>query len=199
MTVEFTKEAVHLEELFNELGFEQPSAIHLATNLPFSSRTKHINVRDAYLVGLHDTKIVRLKKVLTDDNVGDMFTKSLPPTKFENCSNLIQLRLLVMAVANYCGITWRKARLDAMLIKIMPASKPTNDYHEHTRTPASPMVSGIQGQPTNPPLSQPSLCWTYSPTIVFDWSGRPSLRLDQPKDWSLNEFSIIDTSAFRST
>ncbi|KAJ9557676.1 hypothetical protein OSB04_012290 [Centaurea solstitialis] len=69
------------------------SAIHLATNLAFSSRTKHINVCDAYLGRLHEAKIVYLQKVLTDDNAADMFTKSLPPAKFEHCSNLIQLRL----------------------------------------------------------------------------------------------------------
>jgi transposase InsO family protein len=100
--VESAKEAVYLKELLNDLGFKQPSvsifcdnqsAIHLATNLAFSSRTKHINVRDAYLARLHEAKIVYLKKVLTDDNAADMFTKSLPPAKFEHCSNLIQLRL----------------------------------------------------------------------------------------------------------
>ena len=100
--VESAKEAVYLKELLNDLGFEQPSvrifcdnqsAIHLATNLAISSRTKHINVRDAYLARLHEAKIVYLQKVLTDDNAADMFTKSLPPAKFEHCSNLIQLRL----------------------------------------------------------------------------------------------------------
>ncbi|KAJ9536138.1 hypothetical protein OSB04_un000681 [Centaurea solstitialis] len=82
--VESAKEAIYLKELLNDLGFEQPSvrifcdnqsAIHLATNLAFSPRTKHINVRDAYLARLHEAKIVYLQKVLTDDNAADMFTK----------------------------------------------------------------------------------------------------------------------------
>ncbi|KAJ9538986.1 hypothetical protein OSB04_031719 [Centaurea solstitialis] len=90
VAVESTKEAVYLKALLNDLGFEQPSvhtfcdnqsAIHLATNLAFSSRTKHINVCDAYLARLHEEKIVYLKKVLTDNNVVDIFTKSLPPAK----------------------------------------------------------------------------------------------------------------------
>jgi len=90
--VKSAKEAVYLKEILNDLGFAQPAvrifcdnknAIHLATNLAFSSRTKHINVRDA--VRLHEAKIVYLKKVLTDDNAAAMFTKSLPPAKFEHC------------------------------------------------------------------------------------------------------------------
>ena len=100
--VESAKEEVYLKELLIGLGLRQStvcincdsqSALHLATNLAFSSRTKHISVRDAFLVALHDAKVVYLKKIITDDNAADMFTKSLPPAKFEHCSNLIQLRL----------------------------------------------------------------------------------------------------------
>ncbi|KAI3677547.1 hypothetical protein L6452_36813 [Arctium lappa] len=71
--VESAKEEVHLHELF--------------------SRTKHINVRDAFLVALYDAKVVYLKKILSENNIADMFTKSLPPSAFEHCLNLIQLRL----------------------------------------------------------------------------------------------------------
>ncbi|KAI3692795.1 hypothetical protein L6452_32618 [Arctium lappa] len=76
--VESAKEAVHLQELLFGLGLKQTtvrincdsqSAIHLATNLAFSSRTKHINVRDAFLVALHDVKVVYLKKILSEENI----------------------------------------------------------------------------------------------------------------------------------
>ncbi|KAI3693308.1 hypothetical protein L6452_33142 [Arctium lappa] len=62
---------------------------------------KHINVRDAFLVALHDAKVVHLKKILSKDNVDDMFSKSLPSAAFEHCSNLIQLKLYGRAEARH--------------------------------------------------------------------------------------------------
>ena len=98
--VEAAKEALYLRRLLCDLGFvfegvevncDNQSAIHLAENLAFSSRTKHIEVRESFLVSMSEEKLVRLQKVHTEENASDMFTKSLPVAKFEHCSNLIRL------------------------------------------------------------------------------------------------------------
>ena len=98
--VEAAKEALYLKRLLCDLGFEHESidvrcdsqsAIHLAENLAFSSRTKHIEVRESFLVAMDEDKQVCLRKVHTKDNAADMFTKTLPVGKFEHCSNLIRL------------------------------------------------------------------------------------------------------------
>ena len=98
--VEAAKEALYLKRLLCDLGFrhdsidvrcDSQSAIHLAKNLAFSSRTKHIEVRESFLVAMDEDKQVYLRKVHTKDNAADMFTKALPVGKFEHCSNLIRL------------------------------------------------------------------------------------------------------------
>ena len=98
--VEAAKEALYLRRLLCDLGFvyegvdvycDSQSAIHLAENLAFSSRTKHIEVRESFLVSMSEEKLVRLQKVHTKENAADMFTKSLPVAKFEHCSDLIRL------------------------------------------------------------------------------------------------------------
>ena len=96
--VEAAKEALYLKKLLCDLGFMQDaflvnydsqSAIHLAENLAFSSRTKHIEVRESFLISMNEEKLVRLQKIHTNGNAADMFTKALRATKFEHCSNLI--------------------------------------------------------------------------------------------------------------
>ena len=68
-TVEAAKEALYLRRLLCDLGFvfeevevncDNQSAIHLAENLAFSSRTKHIEVRESFLVSMSEEKLVRL-------------------------------------------------------------------------------------------------------------------------------------------
>jgi len=98
--VEAAKEALNLRRLLCDLGLvyesvdvhcDSQSAIHLAKNLAFSSRTKHIEVRKSFLVSMSEEKLVRLQKVHTKENAADIFTKSLPVAKFEHCSDLIRL------------------------------------------------------------------------------------------------------------
>ena len=76
--VEAAKEALYLKRLLCDLGIEHgsidvrcdgQSAIHLAENLSFSSRTKHIEVRESFLVAMDEDKQVYLRKVHTNDNV----------------------------------------------------------------------------------------------------------------------------------
>ena len=74
-----------------QVNHDIQGTIHLAENLGFSSRTKHIRVRESFLVAMHKEKIVSLKKIHTDDNATDMFIKPLGATKFEDCSKFVQL------------------------------------------------------------------------------------------------------------
>ena len=61
--VEAAKEALYLKRLLYDLGFEHESVdvrcdsqsiFHLAENLAFSSRTKHIEVRESFLVAMDE-------------------------------------------------------------------------------------------------------------------------------------------------
>ena len=67
--VEAAKEALYLKRLLCDLGFEHDSmnvqcdsqsAIHLAENLAFRSWTKHIEVRESFLVVMDEHKHVYL-------------------------------------------------------------------------------------------------------------------------------------------
>ncbi|KAL0686869.1 hypothetical protein Bca4012_086546 [Brassica carinata] len=51
-------------------------------------RTKHIDVRYHFL---RDEKRIEVKKVGTADNPADMFTKSVPHSKFKHCLDLLNI------------------------------------------------------------------------------------------------------------
>ena len=77
-----------------ELGYEQDkyvlqsdsqSAIHLAKNSTFHSRSKHIDVCYHWIRQVLEDKLLQLEKVHTDENWSDMMTKVLATKKFENC------------------------------------------------------------------------------------------------------------------
>lgn len=65
------------------------SAIHLAKNLAFSLRTKHIEESESF-VSINEEK-VHFYKIHTEENAVDMFIKPLPTTKFKYYSNMIHL------------------------------------------------------------------------------------------------------------
>lgn len=69
--VEAAKEAHYLQRLLRDLTFMQgsvdvhcdsQSAIHLAENLAFNYQTKHIEVREFFLVAMDEDKFVYLRK-----------------------------------------------------------------------------------------------------------------------------------------
>ena len=64
---------------------DSQSAVYLAKNQTFHSRSKHIDVRYHSIQDVLDTKLLELAKVHTDDNGADMLTKALPRGKFEVC------------------------------------------------------------------------------------------------------------------
>ncbi|CAA0826363.1 cysteine-rich RLK (RECEPTOR-like protein kinase) 8, partial [Striga hermonthica] len=82
---EAAKELVWLQNFLNELGRPQEdvalysdsqSAIHLAKNLAFHSRTKHIEVKYHFIRQLLEKKMLQLKKIRGDRNPADMLTKA---------------------------------------------------------------------------------------------------------------------------
>ena len=85
-------EFLHLSYMSEELGFAAAKPIHLevdnATAIMFSkeaarrSKLKHIDSRQAWVEALRDSRIVKLVKVHTDENIADMNSKLLDPARF---------------------------------------------------------------------------------------------------------------------
>lgn len=91
------KEGVWLKELLGDLDLHQDqatifcdsmSAICLAKDQVHHDRTKHIDVRYHFIRS--ETRI-KVKKVGTEDNPADMFTKSVPRSKFQHCLDLLNI------------------------------------------------------------------------------------------------------------
>lgn len=101
MTVtEAAKEGIWLTGLVTELGIKQESAtlycdsqsaICLANNQVFHSRTKHIEVRYHKIREFVENGSIALKKIHTKDNLAYMFTKTVTIEKFKSCRDLISL------------------------------------------------------------------------------------------------------------
>ncbi|XP_047978661.1 1,8-cineole synthase, chloroplastic-like [Salvia hispanica] len=81
---EASKEMVWLQSFLDELGKENKSsrlysdsqsAIFLAKNPAFHSRTKHVELKYHYIRHLVEMKILQLEKILGSENPADMFTK----------------------------------------------------------------------------------------------------------------------------
>ena len=83
---EANKEMIWLQGLLTELGFGQEenvlhsdsqSAIHLAKNSAFHSRTKHIGLRYHFIRSLLEDGVLTLKKIQGSKNPTDMLTKTV--------------------------------------------------------------------------------------------------------------------------
>ena len=97
---EAVKEAIWLQGLVTDLGFKQQevtvycdsqSAIHLAKNQVYHSRTKHIDVRFHFIREILDEGDILLQKIGTEDNPADMLTKVVTGIKFQHCLELINI------------------------------------------------------------------------------------------------------------
>lgn len=97
---EAVKEAIWLQGLVTDLGFKQQqvtiycdsqSAIHLAKNQVYHSRTKHIDVRFHFIREILDEGDILLQKIGTEDNPADMLTKVITGIKFQHCLELINI------------------------------------------------------------------------------------------------------------
>ncbi|GMI75420.1 cysteine-rich RLK (RECEPTOR-like protein kinase) 8 [Hibiscus trionum] len=97
---EAVKEAIWLNGLLEDLGVVQShislycdsqSAIHLAKNQVYHSRTKHIDVRYHFVREIFEEGKVLLQKIATAENPADMLTKVVTSIKFNHCLNLINI------------------------------------------------------------------------------------------------------------
>jgi hypothetical protein len=102
-----SNEAVWLQRLCSSMGLVQQvvridcdseSAIFLAKNPTYHSKTKHIDIQYHFLRDMIEENKVLLMKVNTLKNVADSLTKSLSTEKFSQCrgSMAIVARLLTM-------------------------------------------------------------------------------------------------------
>ncbi|GKD70219.1 retrovirus-related pol polyprotein from transposon TNT 1-94 [Tanacetum coccineum] len=89
-----SKEAVWLKMLLEELGYKQEkitlfcdnqSALYLARNPAFHSKTKHIRVQYHFVREKVEEGTVDMQKIHTDDNVADYLTKAINGDKFIWC------------------------------------------------------------------------------------------------------------------
>ena len=85
---------IWLQGLLAELGFRQvknvlhsdsQSAIHLAKNSAFYSKTKHIGLRYHFVRSLLDDGVLTLEKIQGSKNPADMLTKAVTIEKLELC------------------------------------------------------------------------------------------------------------------
>ena len=99
---EASKEMIWLQGLLDELGFKQEnnvlyndsqSAIHLAKNSAFHSRTKHIGICYHFIRSLLEDEVLTLRKILGSKNPADMLTKTVTIDKLKLCSTSIGLKM----------------------------------------------------------------------------------------------------------
>jgi hypothetical protein len=93
-TTHASKEAIWLQILCSGIGLVQQavridcdsqSAIFLAKNLTYHSKTKHIDIQYHFVRDMVEEKKVLLMKVDTLKNVADSLTKSVSTEKFSWC------------------------------------------------------------------------------------------------------------------
>ena len=93
---EASKEMIWLQRFMDELGkkhdmgtlySDSQSAIHLANNLAFHSRTKHIHLKYHFI-----WSVLKLEKIHTSQNPADMLTKVVTREKLRVCSVSIGLQ-----------------------------------------------------------------------------------------------------------
>ena len=70
---------------------DSQSSIDLNNNSMYHSRTKHIDVRYHLLRSVVEDQPLQFKKILRDDNVVDMLTKTVSKEKLELCVELVGL------------------------------------------------------------------------------------------------------------
>ena len=95
------KEAIWLRGLLREIGrlqnnvpilCDSQSAIHLATNPVYHSKTKHIDVKYHFVRQAISEGGVHLKKVHTKENCADMFRKPVLLEKLRWCVDSLGLK-----------------------------------------------------------------------------------------------------------
>ena len=98
--MEAGKEVLWMKDFIGELSIQQEeyrlyydsqSAIHLAKNAAYHSRTKHIQRRYHWIRERVEDREFALTKIHTAENGSDMLTKVLIPDKLDACRKQIGL------------------------------------------------------------------------------------------------------------
>ncbi|GKF51384.1 hypothetical protein Tco_0147851 [Tanacetum coccineum] len=93
----FAGELFHGNQDCKKLGFKQQryavlcdnqSTIHLAKNLMFHKRIKHIDIRYHWIRDAIEDGMFELNKVYTDDNASDMLTKDVARENLKVCCSI---------------------------------------------------------------------------------------------------------------
>ena len=96
-----SKEMIWLQRVMEELGkkhennklySDSQSAIHLAKNSAFHSRTKHIQLKYNFIRSVLDEELLKLEKIHTSQNPADMLTKGVTREKLSSCSVYVGLQ-----------------------------------------------------------------------------------------------------------
>ena len=99
--IESSNELIWLQSLLAELGFDQvmnvlhsdsQSAIHLAKNSAFHSRTEHIDLRYHFICSLIEEGVLKFVKIAGSKNPTDMLTKPVTTEKLELCAASVGLQ-----------------------------------------------------------------------------------------------------------
>lgn len=69
---------------------DNQSTIYLTKNQSHHEKTKHIDIRYHFVREILEKKEIDLIKVAGNDNVADMFTKTVPMSKLHHCLRLLQ-------------------------------------------------------------------------------------------------------------
>ena len=103
---EAAKEAVWIRHVLTELGLIQnsattlkcdnQSAIQLANNPVYHSKTKHIDLATHYIRDLVADGIITLEYCPTEIQVADIFSKSMTEAKFVRLRSLLGMREVVI-------------------------------------------------------------------------------------------------------
>ncbi|MCO5612939.1 hypothetical protein L7F22_067212 [Adiantum nelumboides] len=95
---EACKEAIWLGRLVTNLGIKEEtpmlhcdsqSAIQLARNPFYHSKTKYVDVKYHFIREMVEDKQVQLIKVHTTENPADLLTKGFPGESFAHCCKLL--------------------------------------------------------------------------------------------------------------
>ena len=76
----------------SRLYSDSQSAIHLAKNLVFHSRTKRIELKYHFIISVLDEELLKLEKIHTSQNTADMLTKGVTREKLSSCTVSIGLK-----------------------------------------------------------------------------------------------------------
>ena len=100
-TTEAIKEMIQLQRFMEQLGKKQEisrlysdsqSSIHLAKNLAFHSKTKHIQLKYHFIRYVLDEELLKLEKIHTGQNPAYMLTKEVTGEKLSSCSVSVGLQ-----------------------------------------------------------------------------------------------------------